>query len=457
MPGRVSGRGNNIESNCLLWYISCIKLLQIVAKQVIRMEWNDVKEILEEVKPVLKATSDAICVLDKYGNTIYENPLYEIMLKRGNLEIVADSKDIYVDGKKAGKVIVYHDISEVNRLRRELDRLNQKLRKVEAKYSFKDIIGENENLLEAINVARTAAMTPATIMLRGESGTGKEIFANAIHNTSPRRNEKFVKINCSSIPDELLESELFGYKEGAFTGAQRGGKKGLFQEADRGSLFLDEIGDVSPRMQVKILRALQEKEIMPVGSTESIPIDVRIICATNKPLEKMIEDGEFREDLYYRLNVFPIKIPPLRERKDDIEAISMYLLNQYNDYYGRKVTSIDKDAVKLLKKGDWPGNVRELQNVLSRALINLSGDEEVLTAEDIEASINGEDARPKKRRGDNSIPESIPTELNAAVEYVETTVIKRAIEQAGGDKNKAAVILGVPLRTLYYKCKKLGI
>ena len=421
------------------------------------MEWNDVKEILEEVKPVLKATSDAICVLDKYGNTIYENPLYEIMLKRGNLEIVADSKDIYVDGKKAGKVIVYHDISEVNRLRRELDRLNQKLRKVEAKYSFKDIIGENEKLLEAINVARTAAMTPATIMLRGESGTGKEIFANAIHNTSPRRNEKFVKINCSSIPDELLESELFGYKEGAFTGAQRGGKKGLFQEADRGSLFLDEIGDVSPRMQVKILRALQEKEIMPVGSTESIPIDVRIICATNKPLEKMIEDGEFREDLYYRLNVFPIKIPPLRERKDDIEAISMYLLNQYNDYYGRKVTSIDKDAVKLLKKGDWPGNVRELQNVLSRALINLSGDEEVLTAEDIEASINGEDARPKKRRGDNSIPESIPTELNAAVEYVETTVIKRAIEQAGGDKNKAAVILGVPLRTLYYKCKKLGI
>lgn len=421
------------------------------------MEWTDVKEILEEVKPVLKATSDAICVLDKYGNTIYENPLYEIMLKRGNLEIVADSKDIYVDGKKAGKVIVYHDISEVNRLRRELDRLNQKLRKVEAKYSFKDIIGENEKLLEAINVARTAAMTPATIMLRGESGTGKEIFANAIHNTSPRRNEKFVKINCSSIPDELLESELFGYKEGAFTGAQRGGKKGLFQEADRGSLFLDEIGDVSPRMQVKILRALQEKEIMPVGSTESIPIDVRIICATNKPLEKMIEDGEFREDLYYRLNVFPIKIPPLRERKDDIEAISMYLLNQYNDYYGRKVTSIDKDAVKLLKKGDWPGNVRELQNVLSRALINLSGDEEVLTAEDIEASINGEDARPKKRRGDNSIPESIPTELNAAVEYVETTVIKRAIEQAGGDKNKAAVILGVPLRTLYYKCKKLGI
>ena len=434
------------------------KVAANICKTGDKMEWNDVKDILEEVKPILKATSDAICVLDRYGNTIYENPLYEIMLKRGNLEIVSDSKDVYVDGKKAGKVIVYHDISEVNRLRRELDRLNQKLRKVEAKYSFKDIIGENEKMLEAINVAKTAAMTPATIMLRGESGTGKEIFANAIHNTSPRRNEKFVKINCSSIPDELLESELFGYKEGAFTGAQRGGKKGLFQEADKGSLFLDEIGDVSPRMQVKILRALQEKEIMPVGSTESIPIDVRIICATNKPLEKMIEDGEFREDLYYRLNVFPIKIPPLRERKDDIEAISMYLLNQYNDYYGRKVTSIEKDAIKLLKKEDWPGNVRELQNVLSRALINLSGDEDVLTAEDIEASINGEDARPRKARNSYAgVPDTLPTELNSALEQVETVVIKKAIDNAGGDKNKAAVALGIPLRTLYYKCKKLGI
>ena len=422
------------------------------------MNWTDVKEIIGQVEPVLKATSDAVCVLDRYGNTIYENPLYEIMLKRGNAEIVADAKDIYRDGKKAGRVIVYHDISEVNRLKRELERLNQRLRKVEAKYSFKDIIGENKVLQEAINTARTAAMTPATIMLRGESGTGKEIFANAIHNTSPRRNEKFVKINCSSIPDELLESELFGYKEGAFTGAQRGGKKGLFQEADKGSLFLDEIGDVSPRMQVKILRALQEKEIMPVGSTESIPIDVRIICATNKPLEKMIEDGEFREDLYYRLNVFPIKIPPLRERKDDIEAISMYLLNQYNDYYGRRVTTIEKDAIRLLKQEDWPGNVRELQNVLSRALINLAEDEDTLTAEDIRASISGEDVRPRKKAAAAPTPaEDLPAELGPAMEQVERTLIQRAIEAAGGDKNQAAASLGIPLRTLYYRCKKLGI
>ena len=162
-------------------------------------------------------------------------------------------------------------------------------------------------------------MTPATIMIRGESGTGKEIMANAIHNTSKRRNEKFVKINCSAIPEELLESELFGYKEGAFTGARRGGKKGLFQEADGGTLFLDEIGDISPKMQVKILRTLQEREIMPVGSTEAVPVDVRIISATNKNLEEMVSDGQFREDLYYRLNVFPLFIPPLRQRKNDMK------------------------------------------------------------------------------------------------------------------------------------------
>ena len=171
----------------------------------------------------------------------------------------------------------------------------------------------------------------------------------------------------------------------------------------------------------------------------------------------MIEDGEFREDLYYRLNVFPIKIPPLRERKDDIEAISMYLLNQYNDYYGRKVTSIEPEAVRLLQKGDWPGNVRELQNVLSRALINMSEEDQILTAQDVDAAIHGEDARPKRRGSAESIMSDLPANLSEAVEQVESACIRRAIEESGGDKNKAAVSLGIPLRTLYYKCKKLGI
>lgn len=421
------------------------------------MAWKEIRECINDIEPILKAMSDAVCLMDQYGNIIYENPLYQIMLKRGNAEIVSDAKEIYVEGEKAGRVIVYHDISEVNRLRRELERLNQRLRKVERKYTFKDIIGSNEKLQEVINTARIAAMTPATIMLRGESGTGKEIFANAIHNASPRRNERFVKINCASIPDELLESELFGYKEGAFTGAQRGGKKGLLQEADHGSVFMDEIGDISPRMQVKLLRALQEREVMPVGSTEAVPIDVRIICATNKPLEKMIETGEFREDLYYRLNVFPINIPPLRERKDDIEAISIYLLNQYNDYYGRNVSSIEPAAIKLLQQSDWLGNVRELENILSRALINMTEDEQVLTKEEIKLQFTGKgEGLRRAKRGSNTsenILENLPADLHAALETMETMCIKRAIDECNGDKNKAAVQLGIPVRTLYYKCK----
>ena len=425
------------------------------------MAGKEIRECINDIEPILKAMSDAVCLMDQYGNIIYENPLYQIMLKRGNAEIVSDAKEIYVEGEKAGRVIVYHDISEVNRLRRELERLNQRLRKVERKYTFKDIIGSNEKLQEVINTARIAAMTPATIMLRGESGTGKEIFANAIHNASPRRNERFVKINCASIPDELLESELFGYKEGAFTGAQRGGKKGLLQEADHGSVFMDEIGDISPRMQVKLLRALQEREVMPVGSTEAVPIDVRIICATNKPLEKMIETGEFREDLYYRLNVFPINIPPLRERKDDIEAISIYLLNQYNDYYGRNVSSIEPAAIKLLQQSDWLGNVRELENILSRALINMTEDEQVLTKEEIKLQFTGKgEGLRRAKRGSNTsenILENLPADLHAALETMETMCIKRAIDECNGDKNKAAVQLGIPVRTLYYKCKKLDI
>lgn len=411
--------------------------------------------IIEEVKPILHAASVAICIMDNNNQKIYENPLYETMAKRKHAEIVSDVKNIYNIGTKIGYVVVHHDISEINRLRRELEKLNQKLRKVQTKLTFKDIIGKNPSFQKVINTAKIVAATPATIFLRGESGTGKEIFANAIHNASPRRNEKLVKINCASIAEELIESEFFGYKEGAFTGAQRGGKRGLFQEADHGTLFMDEIGDISPRMQVKLLRTLQEKEIMPIGSLESIPVDVRIICATNKPLEHMVESGEFREDLYYRLNVFPLEIPPLRERKEDIEEISMYLINKYNDVYDRNVKQIEKQAVELLKDRQWIGNVRELENVLARALINQGVNETVLLAEDVMIALGGEGIK-KPERKDKKI-EEMPLDINIAIEITERSCIQRALTESNGDKNKAAVLLGIPLRTLYYKCKKLNI
>lgn len=419
------------------------------------MRDTKMSKMVEESMPVLEAMAEAISITDTDGNQVYENQLYERMISRGNTEIVADEKDVVFDQEVLGKVTVYHDISEINRLKRELDKLNQKLRKVEVKYTFKDIIGKDSEMQRVLKTAQVAAATPATIMLRGESGTGKEIIANAIHNASKRRNEKFIKINCSSIPEELLESELFGYKEGAFTGARRGGKKGLFQEADGGTLFLDEIGDVSSKMQVKLLRVLQEKEIMPVGSAETIDVDVRIICATNKPLEEMIERGEFREDLYYRLNVFPLFIPPLRQRKEDIGLISQYLLNQYNEFYDRNVNMIEHEAIELLKMRDWPGNVRELENVLSRALINLNEKEEKLSVEDVEGALRGQD-KPRSKKND-ALQMDFPENLNDAIKETEKYCLLRAIKRHDGDKNKAANDLGIPLRTLYYKCKNLGI
>lgn len=416
---------------------------------------DDINAIIRLALPILNATSYAMRINDSMGNTVYTNTEYDNMIKRGSREVISDSKNVYSDNKKIAVVTIYHDISEVNRLKRELERVNQKLRKVEPKVTFQDIIGKDKSIRELITKAKVAAMTPATILIRGESGTGKEIFANAIHNASPRRNERLVKINCSSIPDELLESELFGYKEGAFTGAQRGGKRGLFYEADGGTLFLDEIGDISKRMQVKLLRALQEKEILPVGSTETIKVDVRIISATNKQLEKMVEEGSFREDLYYRLNVFPLHIPPLRHRKDDIEEISRYILNKYNDFYERDVTNIDENAIKVLKERDWPGNVRELENVISRAMINLNHKENTLGKDDI-LYVLGENVSKKAAEQDDYF-ESLPLEIKKAVEMTEMLCIKKALEKCDGDKNRAAILLGVPIRTLYYKCKKLGI
>ena len=428
------------------------------------------EKLIREAAPLLSVMADAVCINDVDGNIVYSNRAYERMVQRSSTELVADSRELFLDGQICGKVIVYHDISEVNRLRKELDRLSQKLRKAETKYIFKDIIGKDAELMKVVETARVAAMTPATILIRGESGTGKEIFANAIHNSSPRRNEKFIKINCSSLPEELLESELFGYKDGAFTGARRGGRKGLFQEADKGTLFLDEIGDISSRMQVKLLRVLQEREVMPLGASETISVDVRIICATHKPLEEMVKNGEFREDLYYRLNVFPLFIPPLRERKGDIGALTAYLLEKYNEFYGRSVTEVETEAVKLLETLDWPGNVRELENVLSRALINLPPEETKLKLVDMEAALgvkhatqniseeNLPDSTGMIAAGTPTVPGPIlPQKLSEAVESAERQCIEAALTECKGDKNKAAVLLDLPLRTLYYKCKRLGI
>ena len=227
-----------------------------------------------------------------------------------------------MDGKLKGSIAVIHDVSEIKDLNRELYRARQIIRTLEAKYSFDDIIGGSQVMKIAIDQAKLAAKTPATILLRGESGQGKELFAHAIHNASDRKYNKFIRVNCAALSETLLESELFGYEEGAFTGAKRGGKRGLFEEANNGSIFLDEIGELTMNTQGKLLRVLQENEITRVGGTKSIPLNVRVIAATNVNLEKrLMSTGSFREDLYYRLNQMPIFIPALHKRKEDITIL----------------------------------------------------------------------------------------------------------------------------------------
>lgn len=427
------------------------------------MLWDDLVKLVEEVRPLLDANGSALSIEDTDGNTIFVNEAYEKMMRRGRKNLVSEGRDIVKDGDKAGRLIVHHDITQINRLREELDRLNEKLRKSEGSYTFDHIVGKDPALLKTIKIAKDAAVTPATIMIRGESGTGKEIFANAIHNASNRRHEKFIKINCSSVPEELLESELFGYREGAFTGALRGGKKGIFQEAHRGTLFLDEIGDVSSKMQVKLLRVLQEKEVLPVGGTEAVKTDVRIICATNKPLEDMVQRGEFREDLYYRLNVFPLYIPPLRERRGDIGPIATSLVWKYNQVYGREVMGIEEEALALLESRDWRGNVRELENVIARGMINVEEGAGLLSGEDIRAALHEGELKKAPWGGGQKTGGAMGWEpkegasLQETLAQVERDCIQRALAQNRGDKNKAAYDLGIPLRTLYHKCKKLGI
>ena len=378
-------------------------------------EVTDLKEIQTILEAIIHSSEEAISVVDEKGRGLVINPAYtkltglteeEIIGKPATTDIVEGESmhmkvlqtrravrgihmkigqkkrdvivnvaPVIVDGILKGSVGVIRDVSEIQKLTNELNRARQIIRTLEAKYSFDDIIGDSDEMTAAIEQAKLGANTPATVLLRGESGTGKELFAHAIHNGSDRKYNKFVRVNCAAISETLLESELFGYEEGAFSGAKRGGKRGFFEEANNGSIFLDEIGELSANTQAKLLRVLQEKEIVKVGGTKAIPINVRVIAATHVNLEKGILEGEFREDLYYRLNKIPIQIPSLRQRKGDIPAIAERLIQKINQDYGRNVEGLTDSAVSYLQSYDWPGNVRELENILGRAIIFMNYNE----------------------------------------------------------------------------------
>src|SRR5690606_26618674 len=329
------------------------------------------------------------------------------------------------------------------------------IRSLEAKYTFDDIIGSSEEMEFAIEQAKLGAKTPATVLLRGESGTGKELFAHAIHNESKRKFNKFVRVNCAAISESLLESELFGYEEGAFSGAKRGGKRGIFEEANNGSIFLDEIGELPLNTQAKLLRVLQEKEIVRVGGTKPIPIDVRIIAATNVNLEKGIGNGTFREDLYYRLNKIPIFIPSLRMRKQDIKPLAEHLLHKINQDYGRTVEGLTQEAIQYLMRYDWHGNVRELENVLGRAVIFMNYQERLSDVQHIPSIHNSlEDAPAQIALAESEIKD---TPLSDLVEKYEAKVIAEVLKLNGGNKTAADKSLGISLRSLYYKLEKYNL
>jgi PAS domain S-box-containing protein len=447
--------------------------------------WN-VRSLLEAV---IESTADAISVADETGNTIIVNPAYtritglpkeavlnksvtvdiaegesmhlkvlrtgkpvkNVRMKVGpaRKEVIVNVAPIHIDGRMRGSVGVIHDISAIMTLTEELARARKIIRHIKAEYTWDDIVGTSTALQQAKELARRAAETPATVLLRGESGTGKELFAHSIHNASNRRKGQFVRVNCAALPEHLLESELFGYEEGAFTGAVKGGKRGLFEEASRGTIFLDEIGDIAVELQKKLLRVLQEKEIMKVGSTRPVPVDVRVIAATNANLEQKIKNGSFREDLYYRLNVLPIRIPPLRTIREDLPVIAGHLLMKLNQEYGREIEGISNDAMKALQTYHWPGNVRELESVIGRALITMDPAARVIEAEHLplaECERIGQIIA-----GPTSSPVRKLTEVIAEAEKV---AIERALIETGGNREAAARLLGTAVRNLYYKIKK---
>ena len=281
-------------------------------------------------------------------------------------------------------------------------------------------------------------------MILGESGTGKELFAHSIHNDSKRSMGVFIKVNCAAIPAELLESELFGYEEGSFTGAKKGGKIGKFEAADGGTIFLDEIGELPLHMQVKLLRVLQEREVERVGSTRSIPIDVRIIAATNRNLEEMVEKGEFRLDLYYRLKVMTIVVPKLSERSEDIPKLVHHFLRKYQKLMNKQIEGISDRALRILNSYSWPGNIRELENSIERAL-NMVDEDEMITSDHLPEEISG-------YKG----PSSTLT-LNEVMEETERHTIINYLEVMNGNKSETAKALGISRTTLYEKMKKYGL
>ncbi len=354
-------------------------------------------------------------------------------LKSGAYDYLAKPLDIDELKIVIAKALDHYRLEKENLLLKE--RLGEK-------FDFSNIVGRSEPLMRIFETISLVAPSEAAVLILGESGTGKELFANAIHQNSLRKNGPFVKINCAAIPETLLESELFGHEKGAFTGAVKK-KQGKFQHAHTGSIFLDEIAEMNAATQAKILRVLQEQEFEPVGSVQPVKVDIRVIAATNQDLEERIKQGSFREDLFYRLNVVSVEIPPLRERREDIMPLADFFLKKYARKNRRLIKGFKSETAEVLKRYDWPGNVRELENAVERSVILARG--EVITPEDLPDSIR--EARKPPSRDPVDIAKS------KSLKDMEKEMILRTLKETGGNRTRAADILGISRRTLQLKLK----
>ncbi|MTV49979.1 PAS domain S-box protein [Heliobacillus mobilis] len=472
-------------------------------------ELQEVKELKERLQLLLESVQDGISVVNREGYVTYVNPAYERMLNKGKdliigqnvretspdgarsralstgkpvsgeirrksaVTVIADAYPIIVDGEVTGVVSIVKDISEVQILMEKLTRLAARAEYLEQELqrtkkpgkAFEHYIGKSGKVLDALAIAAKAAEGPSTVIIRGESGTGKELVAEGIHAAGPRARGPFIRVNCAAIPENLLESELFGHEKGAFTGAIKR-KLGKFELARNGVIFLDEIGEMDKNMQVKLLRALQQKEITPVGGEETRRIDVKIIAATNQDLEQMVAEGRFREDLYYRLNVIPIHLPPLRERQEDIPLLVEHFIGKIARNLDKKIEGISREALAMLMEYPWPGNVRELENIIERVVtltdhgqIGLS-DLPVYLREAGKSSMPsllGEPSVVSKRESEpikNVVDDSLPALLTW--EEYEKEIIALALKKHGSF-NAAGKALGLTHKTIAAKARKYGI
>lgn len=460
------------------------------------MEEETIFRTLEETKKhlemIIENSFDGIYITDGKANTVMINHSYEqitglskkevfgknmkklveggTISQSGSLKAIEERRTVtlmqeFKTGKKAmitstpvfdesGKVDMVvtnvRDLTEIYRLKekveeqeQEEEKLRRNLEHVQQRLEIENMIAQDKNTLQAVLLAGKVAPLDATVMLLGETGVGKEVFAKHIYQNSSRKDENFIKVNCGAIPENLIESELFGYEKGAFTGANRNGKMGLFELADKGTIFLDEIGELPLSMQVKLLRAIQEREIERIGGTKPIPIDVRIIAATNRSLEEMMREGTFREDLYYRLMVFPIEIPPLRKRKDDIAPLAEFFLRQFNKKYNFR-KKFSESSLCVLNEYRWPGNIRELKNIVERAIIISSGD--VIDPDVLPIGETRELKSTKTKR-------KPVNDLQKELQKIEAGYMEEAYETYGNVRD-AAKSLGMNASTFVRKRKK---